>query len=111
MDVEQPGCPARLHTPVLSAISCADNFSFEEANSRAVIFIAEMDGIEPVSCVGGLLRPVVATISCPQNDSLLAYQGSNIGINEVHTEKVQPGKRIAYSTVLPYPGVTAVGRS
>jgi len=73
MDAKQSGCRARLHTPVLSAIGCAHNSSFEEANSRAVIFIAEMYGIEPVSCVGGLLRPVVATICCPQNDALLPY--------------------------------------
>jgi hypothetical protein len=49
IDAKQPRCRARLHTPVLSAISCTDNFSFEEANSRAVIFIGEMYGIEPVS--------------------------------------------------------------
>ena len=74
-----------------------------------MIFIGEMDGIKPVSCVGGLLRPVVATICCPQDDALLAYQGSNVGIDEMHSEKVQTCKRIAYSAVLAYPAVTAVG--
>jgi len=72
----------------LSPIGCVDNFSFEETNSGTVVFIGEMYGIKPVSCVGGLLRPVLATISCPQDDTLLAYQGSNVGIDEMHTEKV-----------------------
>jgi hypothetical protein len=93
----------------LSAIGRAENFSFKEADSRAVIFIGKLDGIKPVGCIGRLLRPVVATVCCFQDDPLLAYKGSNVGIDEMHTEKVQAGKRIAYSAVLAYPTVTAVG--
>jgi hypothetical protein len=95
----------------LSAIACADNFSFEKPNSRAVIFIGKMYGIKPVSRVDSLLCPVVATVCCPQDDAFLAHERSNVGINEVHTEKVQAGKWIAYAAVLSYPGVTTVCRS
>src|SRR3954447_15633734 len=101
MNAQQPGSLGRLDCPVLSPIGCADNFSFEKANSRAMIFIGEMYRIEPVSCVGDLLGPVVATICCLQNDAVLPYQGSDVRIDEVHAEKVQAGKRIAYPTVLP----------
>src|SRR5204863_182660 len=94
---------ACLSSPILSTIGCAENFSFEESDSCAVIFIAEVYSIEPVGCISRLLHPVVAAISCPQDDALLAYQGSNVGIDEANTEKVQAGKWIAYSAVLAYP--------
>src|SRR5206468_736667 len=105
------GCLAGLSDPNLSTIGCPENFSFEEPHSHAMVFIAEVYGIKPVSCVGGLLRPVVAAVGCPEDDALLAYEGSNVGIDEVHTEKVQASKRIAYSAVLAYPAVTTIGRS
>jgi hypothetical protein len=73
-----------------------------------VIFIAEMHGVKPVSRVTRLLTPVATTIGCPQNDTLLAYDGSDIGINEMDPKKVYPSKRIAYSAVLPHPAATAV---
>ena len=95
----------------MSTIGCAENFSFEEPDSCAVIFIAEVYSIEPVSCISRLLHPVVAAVSRPQDDALLAYQGSDVGIDEVDSEKVQASKRIAYSTGLTQPAVTAVCRS
>ena len=85
---EEACCLAGMSNPVFSAIGCGKNFSLEKADSRAVIFVAEVYGIKPVSRIGRLLIPVTATICCPQDYALLAYDGSNVGIDKVHTVEV-----------------------
>src|SRR5207247_9019272 len=96
---QQACCLACLSSPILSTIGCGENFSFEESDSCAVIFIAEVYSIEPVGCISRLLHPVVAAISCPQDDALLAYPGYNVGIEEVNTENVKAGEWIAGSVL------------
>ena len=66
-----------------------------------MIFIAEVDGIKQIRGAAGLLNPIASAIGCPQDYAAIAYDGADIGIDEVHSEKVYPDKWIAYSTVLP----------
>jgi hypothetical protein len=62
---EEACCLAGLSSPALPAIGRSDNCSVEKADGSAVIFVAEVYRIKPVSCVARLLIPVIATICCP----------------------------------------------
>ena len=74
--------------------------SLAAISTSTTIFIDEMYCVEPIRCVDCLLHPHVAAVRCPQNDTLLPDKSSNVGIDEVHAEKVQPRKGISYATVL-----------
>jgi hypothetical protein len=105
---EKACCLAGFRGPRLPAVCRSNDCSIEKADSCAVIFVAEVYGIKPVTRVARLLIPVATTIGCSQDYAILAYDGSDVGTNEMDSEKVYPSKRIAYPTVLPYPAVTSV---
>ena len=65
INAEEACCLAGLRSPRLPAICRSNNCSAEEAHGGAVIFVAEIHGIKPISRVALLLIPVVATIGCP----------------------------------------------
>ena len=69
--------------------------SVEEANSGAVIFIAEVYGIKQVGRVANLLDPVVAAIGRPKDYAIIADDGADIGVHKMHSKKVNPIKWIA----------------
>ena len=69
--------------------------SIQEANSRAVIFIAEVYGIKQVGGVANLLDPVASAIGCPQDYAIIADEGADIGVHKMHSKEVYPVKRIA----------------
>jgi hypothetical protein len=69
--------------------------SVEEANSGAVIFVAEVHGIKQVSRAASLLDPVVATIGRLKNYAIIADDGADIGVHKMHSKEVNTIKWVA----------------
>ena len=84
-----------LRNPTLSTVGCSVDCSVKEANSGAVIFIAEVYGIKQVGGVANLLDPVASAIGCPQDYTIIADDGADIGVHKMHSEKVYSIKRVA----------------
>src|SRR5204862_7571477 len=72
-----------LRSPGLPSVCRSVNCSVKEADGSAVILVAEVYGIKQVSCVARLLLPVITAVCCPQDDSRVADDGSDLGLDEV----------------------------
>jgi hypothetical protein len=70
------------------------NCPVEKTDGGAVIFIAEVHGIQQVGGVTSLLDPVTSAIGCSQDYAIIADYGANVGVDEMHAEKVYSVKWI-----------------
>src|SRR5437016_2382688 len=105
----------RLANPSFSSICCHENRADSQikitTNNSAYVGVCKRNPSKLTGCSACLRSPILSSVGCPKNNTVIANDGSNVGIDEVHPEKVYPGKWFTHSTILPYPRVTTIGCS